>query len=347
MKPGLVTVMIPSYNYADYLTECVQSAAAQDHADVVIVDNGSTDGSPEIGARLADQHDNVRYVRYDTNDGIITSFNRCREQIRGDYTTLLCADDCLTPGSLARSVAFMDAHPRIGLAYGGVEDFGSLADIDLDHLGKPPADPVFHDGVTWIDRMLTTTINPIRTPEAIMRSSVLAVVGDYEPACRYTSDMNLWLRMAAVSDVAYLPGPVQALFRQHSSNEGKAYPHASAAEFDQRWTAVERFLDGLGNDPRRSGWERIARERFAAEARYSASRAFVGPAGPAEADRLNAFAVLLDPDGPGPLARAGWALRRRLGPAASRYYPGFVLTAAAHRATKIRNERTRARTGTA
>lgn len=344
MKPGLVTVMVPSYNYAEYLTECVESAAAQDHADVVIVDNGSTDGSPEIAERLAASHANVRFVRYETNDGIIASFNRCREEVRGDYATLLCADDVLTPGSLSRSVTFMDANPGVGLAYGEVQDFASLADVDFAALGSPPRDPVlFRDG-SWIDRFLATTRNPIRTPEAIMRTSVLEQVGGYEPACQYTSDLNLWLRIASVADVAYLPGPVQALFRQHQTNEGKAWPHNSATEFEQRWRAIGTFIDRLGDDPRRAAWDRAARQRVAAEARYAATRAYVGPPGPGAADELNAFAERLDP-APGRFHGLGWSVRRRLGPTGSRFFPPFVATAAAHRLAKLLSERRRLRAG--
>ncbi len=89
-----------------------------------------------------------------------------------------------------------------------------------------------------------------------MRSSVLAEVGPYELSCRYTSDLNMWLRIATVSDVAYLPGVVQALFRQHETNAGKAFPHASLPELEQRWTAFDRFFDVIEGDPRRAGWER-------------------------------------------------------------------------------------------
>lgn len=347
MHAGLVTVMVPSYNYAQYLEECVRSASDQAHADVVVVDNGSTDGSPEIGARLAEELDNVRFVRHPTNDGIITSFNRCRDEIRGEYAILLCADDCLTPGSLARAVPFMAAHPNVGLGYGTALDFSSLADVPLSTLPTEVHPALVHEGGSWVERVCRTGLNPIRTPEAIMRSTFLAAAGPYEEACRYTSDLNMWLRLAALSDVAYLPGPVQALFRQHDTNAGLAFPHASVAELEQRWTAFDRFFEVIGGDTRRAAWERAARARMAAVARYSATRAFLGDDGPAQAEALLAFGERLDPDGSSALEQRSWDLRRRLGATVSRWFPGFAVRPLVSRATRILGERRRAATGLA
>jgi glycosyltransferase involved in cell wall biosynthesis len=348
MQAGLVTVMIPSYNYARFLTECIESAVSQERVDVAVVDNGSTDESPEIAERLAEQHANVRFIRYEDNRGIITSFNRCREEIRGEYAVLLCADDCLTPGSIARSTAFMDRNPNVGLVYGLSEFIGQSANglaVTSNGVVRPP---IVYEGDRWVERLCRTGLQPILTPEALMRSSVLEKVGPHEERCPYTSDVNLWLRMAAVSDVAFLPGATQALFRLHDANHGLAYPHSSAAELTQRWQAFAAFFETLGDDPRRAGWERLARRRVGREARYSATRAFVrdGDANEGEAERLLAVAEELDPTG-SISDRAGWALRRRLGPTGSRYFPGFLPRPTVNRLRRIAGERRRLRSGVA
>lgn len=342
--PPRVTVMVPSYNYASYLTECVESAALQPEADVVVVDNGSTDESPSIGAALADRHANVRFVRYEHNEGIITSFNRCRDEVRADYALLLCADDMLVPGALRRAVDQMDAHPGVGLVYGTALDFSDSSDVRFDELAPGDGVPLVHDGGAWVERLCRTGLNPIRNPEAMFRSSVFAEVGPYEPDCRYTSDLNLWLRIGACSDVLYLKGPVQALFRQHQTNAGKAFPHNSIAELEQRWVAYERFFAALGDDPRRARWEALARARLAGEARYSASRVFIGSQ-PGEADELIAMADQLDPAGSA--ERASWGLRRRLGPSRSRWWPGFQVRPVVHRLRRKRGDQRRVRDGIA
>jgi glycosyltransferase involved in cell wall biosynthesis len=336
--------MVPSYNYGQYLAACVESAATQPEADVAIVDNGSTDDSPAIAAGLAERHANVRFVRYERNEGIITSFNRCRDEVRGDYALLLPADDLLAPGALARAVETMDAHPQVGLIYGNAVDFSDPSDARLDELPVVTGTPVVHEGGSWVERLCRAGHNPIRTPEALFRSSVYAAAGPYEPACRHTSDLNLWLRLAARSDVLYLRGAVQALFRQHDTNESRAFPNNSGAELEQRWTAYERFFVTLDGDPRRSRWEELVRARLAREARYSASRAFVG-ATPGDADALLALADRLD--SAGAAERAGWALRRGLGPERARWFPGFQVRPVVHRVKTMRADARRARTGVA
>jgi hypothetical protein len=341
---GRVTVMVPSYNYAEYLAACVESAATQAEADVVVVDNGSTDGSPAIGADLADRHANVRFVRYEHNEGIITSFNRCRDEVRADYAVLLCADDLLVPGALRRAVEHMDAHPDVGLLYGTALDFSDASEVAFDSLPADVIAPVVHEGGTWVERLCRTGYNPIRTPEAIVRSSVFADAGPYEADLRYTSDLNLWLRIAARSNVLYLRGPVQALFRQHETNAGKAFPRNSAAELEQRWAAFERFFDTLGDDPRRDAWAAQAHARLADEARYSASRVFVGTT-PGEADELLDLADRLEPADAA--ERAGWSLRRRLGPSRSQWWPGFQVRPVVHRMRRKQADERRDRDGVA
>jgi glycosyltransferase involved in cell wall biosynthesis len=339
---GRVTVMVPSYNYATYLAACVESAATQPEADVVVVDNGSTDDSPVIAAALADRFANVRFTRYEHNEGIIASFNRCRSEVREEYALLLCADDLLTPGSLARAVAQMDDHPSVGLLYGTAVDFADATEIRYEELPAGPGTPLVHEGGFWVERLCRTGQNPIRTPEALFRSSVLAEVGPYDPACPYTSDLNLWLRIAARAEVLYLRGPVQAMFRQHEHNEGKTYPHNSMAELEQRWTAYERFFAWLDVDPRRNGWEVLARRSLAGESRYAASRAFASGAVD-EADGLLALADHLA--GANATERAGAALRKALGPRRSRWFPGFYLRPVVHRVNRIRASRRRDRVG--
>lgn len=345
LSGALVTIMVPSYNYAQYLTECVESAAVQENVEVVVVDNGSTDESPEIGRRLADEHGNVRFVCHSDNGGIIASFNRCRDEVRGEYAVLLCADDCLTPGSIARSLDFMKSHPEVGMVYGPVTTFSRLEDVDESPSVTVRA-PIIHHGADWVESLCRSGMNPIRNPEVLMRTSTIEKVGRLDPRCPYTSDLNMWLRIAAVSDVAFLPGPAQALYRVHGSMHSGNFPWFSLSDFEQRWMAFEAFFETVVDSTQRWRWESLARRSLAAGARYAATRAFVSTdltAPEDDASLLLAFAERIDPDATGIGERAGWALRRLLGPTNSRWFPGFLPRAAAHRAAKMRAEDRRKR----
>jgi glycosyltransferase involved in cell wall biosynthesis len=344
---GSVTIMVPSYNYAQYLTECVESAAVQEDVEVVVVDNGSTDESPEIGRRLADEHGNVRFVCHPDNRGIIASFNRCRDEVRGEYAVLLCADDCLTPGSIARSLAFMRSHPEVGMVYGPVTLFSRREDVD-EAPSAPAQPPIVHHGADFVDNLCRSGMNPIRNPEVLMRTSTIERVGRLDPRCPYTSDLNMWLRIAAVSNVAFLSGPAQALYRVHGSMHSGNFPWFSPSDFEQRWMAFRAFFETVVDSTQRWRWESLARRSLAAGARYAATRAFVSTdlsAPEDDANLLLAFAERIDPDATGVGERTGWALRRLLGPSSSRWFPGFLPRAAAHRAARVRAEGRRKRTG--
>ena len=349
---GLVTVMVPSYNYAQYLRECVESAATQTgvEVDVAVVDNASTDGSLELGRRLAAEYSNVRLVVHDDNGGIITSFNRCRDEMRGEFAVLLCADDALTPGTLARSVELMNADPSVGLVYGPVIDFLDLAEVAPERFHGRDVAPIVYTGDEWIERRCRIATNPIRTPEALMRSSILDAAGRLDPSLPFTSDLNMWLRLAERADVAYLPGHPQALYRRHTNNFGAAFltTDSAFADLEARWFAFANFFDRIGTHPMRSTWETLARNALSSEARYVATRAFV-KLEPANRElvisKLLRFAAELDPSGGSAFEVIGWKLRRALGPKLSRRFPLLLPRPTARHFGRALAERSRIRTG--
>jgi glycosyltransferase involved in cell wall biosynthesis len=340
--------MVPSYNYARYLRECVESAVTQDHVDVCIVENGSTDESPEIARELASQYDNVRLIEYPDNHGIITSLNRCRHAVIGEFSILLCADDCLTPGAVARAREVMEANPEVGMVYGPVTTFAERAEVQGEPWTRPSGEPQRRRGEDWVDEICRTGENPIRTPELMMRTTVNQQVGDLDPRCTHTSDLNLWLRIAAVSDVAFIPGPSQALYRVHDSMHSGNFPFFSPSDFRQRWMAFAAFLETVEDPSKRFRWEALARRALANDASYAATRLFVAPGVEDRerlAEELREFADELDPLRRHPLDDAAWALRRRLGPERSRRFPGFLPRAAWHRLTRLQSERREQRAG--
>jgi len=318
---SVVTVTIPSYNYVQYLRESVESAAHQVEVDVdvVIVENASTDGSRELARTLAEENPNVRLVEHAENYGIIASLDRCRDEVRGNYTVLLCADDCLTPGSLKRSVGFLDAHPNVGLSYGPVINFHRLGDVTQAELDVAERSPIVYPGGDWIGRCCRTGLVKIHTPEAVMRASTLAVAGRLNPACPKTSDYNMWLRMAAYSDVAYLPGPPLALFRRHEKNDSARY--TVLEDLEQRWLAFSLFLQVIPARPELDNWGSSVRRALANEARDMALRAWMesdrSDFDGQNAENLLEFADSLDPNG-SLVSHYGSKIRYKLGPKRTR-----------------------------
>ena len=107
-----VYVIVPCYNYGDLLEACVASVLSQQEVDarVLIMDDASTDSTPEVGRRLAAQDPRVEYRRHDVNRGHIATYNEALDDVTGDYCMILSADDLLTPGSLMRATRLIDAN---------------------------------------------------------------------------------------------------------------------------------------------------------------------------------------------------------------------------------------------
>src|ERR1700754_4915016 len=115
-----VDVLVPCYQYGRYLRGCVESILSQGIQDlrVRIIDNASTDDSVGIARRLMAEDSRVDLVAHPRNLGPHASFNEGIDWAGADYFLILCVDDLLAPGALARAVAVMEQNPDVVLTYG-------------------------------------------------------------------------------------------------------------------------------------------------------------------------------------------------------------------------------------
>lgn len=211
-----VTVVVPHFNYGQFLPVAVESALNQTGIDIelIIVDDRSTDGSVEVARRIAATNDRIQLVEHEQNMRHIRTYNDGLSRATGDYVVLLSADDAVSPNSISRSVALMEANPKVGLVYGRVERF-------VENL------PAFRSsrqwwqvwqGNAWIDRVARRGRNAIASPEAVMRKSVFDAIGGYDPDFPHAGDMYMWLLAATHSDIGFVGGPRQAYYRVHGEN---------------------------------------------------------------------------------------------------------------------------------
>jgi glycosyltransferase involved in cell wall biosynthesis len=288
-----VDVIVPCYNYGSMLESCVQSILSQQGVAVrvFIVDDASTDETPEVGRRLAHADLRVQYWRHSVNQGHINSYNEALARVTGSYCVILSADDLLTPGSLLRATRVMEANPEIGLAYGRDIPFRDAPPI----IGAPFPRVCPHqilDYPTFLERACRLGHTGIQAPAAIVRSSVHRAVGGYLPELPHSGDTEIWLRLAARAPVAELQAD-QAFRRLHSRNMSLTYsPLARLREqrraFEIHFADVRRDrLEILTAAP-------IVARTIAESAFWSAVRAFE-----AEQDEhceaFLAFAVETDP----------------------------------------------------
>jgi glycosyltransferase involved in cell wall biosynthesis len=113
-KP-LVSVVIPCYNHARFLSEAIESVLRQEYRplEIVVIDDGSTDHTAQVAAR----YPSVRY-RYQPNAGLAAARNTGISESRGSYVLFLDADDLLCAGALGSAVDVILQNPGCGFVYG-------------------------------------------------------------------------------------------------------------------------------------------------------------------------------------------------------------------------------------
>ena len=124
-----VTVLMTLYNKGRFVEDAVRSVLANSFTDleVLVVDDGSTDEGPERVRSVRD--DRVKLLTTDRNAGRPTAANRGYDAARGEFIAVLDADDLMRPDRLSKQVAFLDAHPEVGVVGSSLGVFGAQEDL--------------------------------------------------------------------------------------------------------------------------------------------------------------------------------------------------------------------------
>jgi len=345
-RGALVSVIVPCYNYGHFLPASVGSVLGQERvtAQVIIVDDASTDDSAAVAARIAAADPRVVVLRNRQNSGHVVTFNNGLAVATGDFIVRLDADDLLTPGSLARAVALFDAYPSVGLVYGH----------PLHFEGETPPEPSNRlkgwsvwPGEDWVARRCRTGVNCITTPEAVLRASVVAEMGPLNLRLKFAQDMEYWLRAASLSDVGRVDGPDQALHRDHAASMSVTTGSGKLLDLLERRTVFDEVFAGAGGAlPRAAELHRTARRALAVDALELACHAFDrGKARTQDVSEFVDFArETYDPVEALPQWRA-LLRRQRVGAKVSPYVPTFFGAAVRRRLRHEVEHRRWVRTG--
>ena len=209
MGEPVVSVIIPCYNQAKFLGEAIESVLKQNYRrlEVIVIDDGSTDGTAEV----ADRYSDVIRISQE-NRGLAAARNRGLSQSTGDYLVFLDADDRLLPEALAVGVRSLDTHPECAFVY------GRSRWVSVD--GAPvPAPPQYSMGEEPYRSLLER--NCVWGCMTVMfRRSVLEAVSGFDASLASAEDSDLYLRIARKFPV-YFHGTVVAEYRRHEANMSK------------------------------------------------------------------------------------------------------------------------------
>lgn len=209
-----ITVLMAVHNGAATVREAIDSILAQTFTDfeVLIVDDASTDATPEILRAAAAADPRVRIVRNAANLGLTRSLNRGLDLARGRYVARMDADDAALPERFARQVALLDAQPDVGVCGTWIETIGDPAGEVWDF----PA-----DDAAIRCRMLFETVMPHAT--VMLRRAVFEAARlRYDPAFTTAQDYDLWVRAAPFTRFANVP-EVLLYYRVHPEQIGSRH----------------------------------------------------------------------------------------------------------------------------
>ena len=201
----LISVVVPSYNHARYISQTIASILAQTSApfEVIIVDDGSSDGSQELLTKIDDPR--IRINLLEKNMGACAAMNIAVQMTRGDLVAVCNSDDLWEPNKLERQLAVIRRSPHIGAVYTNV----SWIDHEGNNVQKGQKTPgrVFtqpnRSRGQWIKDLILKG-NCLCHPSVLIRREAYDRVGYYDNRFRQLPDYDMWLRLLQKYDIFVL-----------------------------------------------------------------------------------------------------------------------------------------------
>ena len=229
-----ISVVIPCFNGARTLPETLDAVGRQSRApdEVLVVDDGSTDGSQAV-ARAA----GAVVLATGGNRGPSAARNLGIEHAKGDLVAFVDADDLWSIDHLAEVVGLLDRYPEAVLGFSRIEKF---LDQEPDDTGRGPlwTSPVVGEGVPMdlLPELLGT--NPVPQSTVVARRRDLVAAGGYHEPMRYSEDYDLWCRLALTS-LFVASSRVTCRYRVHPT---QATAQGSSPIARAAWMARARLL---------------------------------------------------------------------------------------------------------
>lgn len=285
----LVSVVIPTFNRSGLLRDAVRSVLDQTFRDfeLIVIDDGSTDDTDIVMQGFDDSR--LNYI-VQPNRGRSAARNRALAMAQGQFIAFLDSDDLYLKDKLERQVAFMAAHPEVGMIY--------TAAICVDKDGHPLSRQFYTAEVEGDIYREVAFFQPvtITLPTVMLRRAVLDAVGVFDESMDRFEDTDLWRRVTKRFRVGILREPT-CILKTHDDNDLRAQdPELINSAIDHYVAKVFREDADMGAELLSSGASRLY-EYY--------GRAFLGVAG----WRRRGFQLLLNAIRFRPMRAPGIAMR--------------------------------------
>jgi glycosyltransferase involved in cell wall biosynthesis len=224
----LVSILIPTYNRADYLGEAIDSALKQTYKNIEIVvhDDASTDSTPQLLMKYSDKR--LRIIRTEDNHGMLGGWNYIVTKAKGEYIKILASDDLLEPKCVEELVKAAIINPNASVITCQRKFIDGQGRV-VKKMGFANKDTVVdgHEHARWI--LTTLRENKIGEPTAVLYPTKLVKkAGDYDKTFSQFADFEYWIRLLEFGDLVYVHKSLCS-FRTHAGS------NTSAAILDGRF----------------------------------------------------------------------------------------------------------------
>ena len=249
-----IDVIIPAFNVDRFLVQALESVIAQDFEDwrIILVDDGSTDGTAEIASRYQAKLGQKMLVISQSNAGLPAARNAAIRASDSPLIGILDSDDMWLPCRISRSLTAFENRPEVGLSYGLIQRIDEesvpfyVFPGNLKHAEGKIAPAIFMRQVEF------------PCPSVTIRRSCLDEVGMFDETMRATEDRDLWFRIALRYDVAFIP-EVIASYRTYATSMSADMNRMLQAQL--KFIAKHRDAPGCGFVARRVAESRIYKQR--------------------------------------------------------------------------------------
>jgi glycosyltransferase involved in cell wall biosynthesis len=219
-----VSVIMAAYNTERWIGAAIDSILGQTFSDfeLLVVDDGSTDGTPEVINERARKDRRIRIMQ-PGRVGVVEARNMAIREARGEYVAIMDCDDLSMPERFATQVAFLDTNPDVLAVTSGVAIIHSQLAVPNDISGLKTLTPP--DGPVGCLDGFNLSYKTVFHPPAMLRRTALIEIGLYRPLFTQSQDADLFLRLEEVGPVRRLPD-VLCLYRRHLENTSFRFPYA-------------------------------------------------------------------------------------------------------------------------
>lgn len=204
-----VSVIIPSYNSANFLPEAIESVLKQTYPvfEIIVVDDGSTDETKQV----CDRYPTIKYI-YQSNQGLIGARNTGFYASKGEYILFFDSDDCLLPNAVEAGVNCINAYPEAGFVFGNyvfqlMNPDGSYTTEEIYDNQKVAAN---------YENILAGKLK-LQVASVLFRRTAVESVGAFDPNSKGGEDYNLFLRVARQFPI-HFHGQTVLEYRYNSGN---------------------------------------------------------------------------------------------------------------------------------